>query len=298
MLSEAVAAGEGAFSTLMTRSVSSITKSSTIFPSGLTVCADAGGGPVEVFGFDFGQEALQRADEGAFAEAAVHFVQADAPVARGQSPEAGIGECFGEVAEVDGRIFVAFAGEGKDGVGAAFDHTAHAAGEVNAEKRVLRIGDGVDQHFHEMLAFRAEGVEFAAKGNDQGGWFGAAEAGDAVAVEASAVDDLSCREFAGCCFDDCPIRVAADGRCAGGGDDAAAALGDDVGESAGDLAVIDDTGFGDVDAGNAGGAMRFQFADAFGADAGAIDAVLRAAFGERFEARHLRLLNRDNNLAA
>ena len=37
MLSDAVAAGDGAFSTFTTRSVSSITKSSTIFPSGLTV---------------------------------------------------------------------------------------------------------------------------------------------------------------------------------------------------------------------------------------------------------------------
>src|SRR5262249_12357039 len=39
MLSEAVAAGEGALLTLMTRSVSWIRKSSTIDPSGATACA-------------------------------------------------------------------------------------------------------------------------------------------------------------------------------------------------------------------------------------------------------------------
>ncbi len=191
MLREAVAAGDGAFSTFTTRSVSSITKSSTILPSGLTVWARTPAGAQSRYSdLISGTRRCSGADEGAFAEAAVHLVHADAPVARGESPEAGVGEGFGEVADVDGRVFVAFAGKSEDGVRAALDHAAHAAREVDAEERVLRVGDGIDEHFHEVLGCGSEGVEFAAEGDDFGGRFGAAEAGDAVAVEAGAVDDL------------------------------------------------------------------------------------------------------------
>ena len=50
-------------------------------------------------------------DERRLAEAAVHFVHADLPIAGRESPEAGVRERFGEVAQVDGRVAVAFAGE-------------------------------------------------------------------------------------------------------------------------------------------------------------------------------------------
>ena len=65
--------------------------------------------------------------------------------------------------------------------------------------------------------------------------------------------------------------------------------GDDVGEAVGDLAVVDDAGFGDVDAGDAG-SVGFELADLLGGDAIADHAVGGAAFEQRFHSRQLGLV--------
>ena len=298
MLSDAVAAGEGAFSTFTTRSVSSMTKSSTILPSGLTVWARTPAGAQSRYSdLISGTRRCSARTKAGFAEAAVHFVQADPPVLGGESPEAEVGERFAEVAEVDGGVGVTFAGEGEDGVRTALDHAAHALREVDAEKWIRGVGHGIDEPFHEVLAFGAEGVELAAEGDNHRRGLCAAEFGDAIAVEAGAVDDLFGGEFAGGGFDDDATVVAADGGGLRGGDDAAALGGDDFGEAAADLGVVDDAGFGDVDAGEAD-AVGFKLADLFGGDAVADDAVLRTAFEEGFHAREFALFDGDDDFAA
>ena len=197
---------------------------------------------------------------------------------------------------------------------------------MDAEERVAGVGDGVDQHFDEVLTFGTEGVKLATERDDEGRGLRAAESGDAVAVKAGAVDDLFGREFARGGLDDDALGgrtgaagrdtgrasgtrstagqassgtqgVVADGGGAGRSDDAAAALGDDLRKAAGDLAVIDDAGFGDVDAGEAD-AVRLELADLFRADAVADDAVLRAAFDERFHPREFGFFDGDDDLAA
>ena len=91
MRSDEVAAGEGAFSTLTTRSDSSIRKSSTIEPSRARAWArtPAGAGS-RCSARISGTSRCERADERPLAHAAPHFAGARPPVFGGQPQEAGV----------------------------------------------------------------------------------------------------------------------------------------------------------------------------------------------------------------
>lgn len=82
----------------------------------------------------------------------------------------------------------------------------------------------------------------------------------------------------------------------GTGDDLAALARDDFSEATGDLGVIDDAGLGDMDAGNADRVGR-ELANSFGTDSLADNAVLWAAFEERFHSRQFRFVGGDDDLA-
>ena len=164
----AVAAGEGAFSTLMTRSVSSMIQSSMMSPCArYGLGSHAGRRPFELFVFDFGNQSLEGADEGWSAEAAPHFFEAHPPMFRGHSPRADVSCPFGNIAEIDRRVAVAFASEREHGVGATFKAAMHDFGEVNAEEWEVRIADRIDESADKAVGLWLERVEFAAERQDE-----------------------------------------------------------------------------------------------------------------------------------
>lgn len=117
--------------------------------AGLGAYAGVCGG--EVAGLDFGDEFLEGAGEGGFAEGAVDFGVSGFPIFAGKGPEAGPCEGFGKVAWVYVAPCVAFAGEGEDSVWTGFYAASDHAGEVYAEERKGGVGNGVDEVFDEVL---------------------------------------------------------------------------------------------------------------------------------------------------
>ena len=101
MFSAEVAAGDGALQTLTARAVSSITKSSTKFPSGETACAARPTVPGSVFERDRRDESLQVGEKRFSVQAAPDFFHADAAILPRQFLKAVIREHLGELAPIN-----------------------------------------------------------------------------------------------------------------------------------------------------------------------------------------------------
>ncbi len=163
---------------------------------------------------------------------------------------------------------------------------------MNAEEGKGWVGDGVDEMVDEVLAGGLEEVVFAAEGDDAGVAPLAGEGGDAVAVEAGAID-----EEVGVVF---PVEDPTWFDFGDGGvrEDLGTGGGEECDHGVADVLVVDDTFFGDAEGEEASG-MGFYFADLFGwEEAEAAEAVLLAAVVEVVETREFGGVGGDDKFAA
>ena len=114
-----------------------------------------------------------------------------------------------------------------------------------------RIGNGIDQVLDQVLACLGKVIVFAAEGDDLHARIDAALMSDAVAVQSAAIDQSLCVHLAGVGLERDAVGADVDGDDAGIGADFSAAFADHTGVGAGDMAVIDDAGFGNVKPGDA-----------------------------------------------
>ena len=192
----------------------------------------------------------------------MNFFPAFVPMAAGELPESAVGECFDRVAKTEIGFEITFAFESENGVRSSVDGAVDHLGEMNAEEGELGIRDGIDESFNEVTLLGDEFVIFAAERDDAHFGIGAGHAGNAIAVEAGAVDDETGGIGSACGLD--VVRVAAGleidhafSHCKG-----AAFFAEDFGEFRGDLAITDDAGGGNTEACDAGD-VRFDFANLF-----------------------------------
>ncbi len=254
----------------------------------------AGIGADQVAGLDFGDELLQGAGEGGFAQRSMDLGVSGFPEFAGERPEAGPGEGLREVAQVDVAPAVSFSGEGEHGVGPGFDAASDHAGEVYAEKGEGGIWHGVDEVAHEMLLFGDEVVVFAAKGDYSQGQVGLAFDGEAIGVQSCAGADFVGEIAVGIGCD----GVALDGAHGFTELDLPAAFSDLGAESLGESRVVDDAGFGHMEGADAGG-MGFVFGDLlFFQPANSFESVGEASFVQGLEAWQLFGFGGDDDLAA
>ena len=138
---------------------------------------------------DFGDEALEVFEKDFFAEGISQLAPSGAGIFSEKPVEAGKSEGLPRIAQGDIRAPVALALKGEHGIWPRFDATTDHAGEVHAEEWERGIGNGINQVPDEV---RAGGCQFpiiAAKGDDARLGTQAGRSGDAVAMQAGAVDD-------------------------------------------------------------------------------------------------------------
>jgi histidinol-phosphate aminotransferase len=240
--------------------------------------AHTGAATFDIGGLNGGDEPLQGAAEEFVAERAADLVAGHRGVADQETPEAGEGERVPQVGQRDLIPPVALAGEGQHGVRAGFDAPVDETGEVDAQEGEGRVGDGVDEVAHQMLAGRFEHVVLAAEGDDARAAPLASEGGDAVALEAGAVDQkigfvLAVQDPAG--FDGGDGAAGADGGAAGG---------EQTDHHVTDLRIVDDAFLGNAEGEKPGG-VGFDLADLPGRQqAKTGEAILHAALVEIVQA--------------
>ncbi len=145
----------------------------------------------QIVTLDLRHEALQAFDEQPFRERAAMLLKAHTPEAGGQFPEAGKGQRLRQVTQRDVAALVTLAPPRQHGVGAGLDGAVDHAGEVDAEKRHLRIGDRVNEMFYEVAALRFEFIVFAAERDDVQVRVQPGRTGDPVRMQAGAVDQAA-----------------------------------------------------------------------------------------------------------
>ena len=262
--------------------------------------ADAGAAGGEVGELEGGDEFLQGGAEEAAAPGAADFLPAHGLMLGHEAPEAGEGEGVEEVAGVEVLFAVAFAGPGEDGVRPGLDAAVDEAGEVDAEEGEAGVGDGVDEVADEGVALGAELVVFAAKGDDFDGAGFAGEGGDAVGVEAGAVDEVIGVDISGggWGFDPPAGAVGGDFFRAAVKFEGAPEFFDFDDEAGADLGVIDDAFLGDVEGCEAAD-VGLDFEHFFALEeAEAGEAVGGAAFVEAVEAFEFGFVGGDDEFAA
>ena len=122
MLSEAVAAGEGAFKTWIMCSACTKRKSSTMAPLGsMRLAAYAAAEGMNVGHLQFRHQPFQSVVERALAEGAIHLAEAGAPVFARHAPEAGVAQQLPHVARREVPAAVAFAAKRQHRVRAGLD---------------------------------------------------------------------------------------------------------------------------------------------------------------------------------
>src|SRR6201998_177720 len=81
-------------------------------------------------------------------------------------PETREGERGGEVHRAEISPFISSATQRENGIGPGIHESAHAAREMDSEKRELRIGYGIDKRPYQLRALRNQVIVFAAKRNN------------------------------------------------------------------------------------------------------------------------------------
>lgn len=235
---------------------------------------------------------MERSAEELEAEGAADLVASHGWVADEEAPETGKAKRVPKVGDGDVGPAVSFAGEGEDGVGSGFDAAVDEASEVNTEEGEGGVGDGVDEVVDEVLAGGFEEIVFAAEGDDAGVTALAGEGGDAVAVEAGAVNEEVGLMFA---VED-PARFNFGDGCVC--EDLGTGSSQEGDHGVADVLVVDDAFFGDAEGKEAGG-MGFDFADLFrGEEAQTVESVLLAAGEEVVEAGEFGRIGSDDEFAA
>ena len=189
MASDAVAAGEGAFSTWMRFSRRTMRKSSAIRPSGSTAIARTPEGEaVRSSARISGTSRCSRRVKARF-EGAVDLVHPDAPLAKRQPAEPGIARQLPEIAEVQIAAAVPLAGEGEHRIRARVHLLVEVSVEVHPEEREPRVGRGVDQAADQSGPFRPDPEVLAPKGHHLQFRFIPRQSRHPVGVEAGTGDE-------------------------------------------------------------------------------------------------------------
>lgn len=254
--------------------------------------ANAGATAFDISGLDLRHEALKRGAEEFVAEGAADFIAGHRGVAAEKAPETRKGEGVPKVRDGDVVPTIAFAGEGQNGVGARLDAPMNETGEMDAEEGERRVGDGVDEMADKVLAAWLDHVIFAAEGDDPGFTAFAGKGGDAVTMQAGAVDE----EVGFVLAVKTPARF--DFRNGAVGADLGAVGGEEPDHRVTDMLVVDYAFFGDAEGEESGG-VGFDLMDLFRLqEAEPGEAILLAAAVEVVEAGKLCGLGGDDEFAA
>src|SRR2546430_15478799 len=131
---------------------------------------------------------LKRFAEKSFAERAAQLFPAHALMLRHKPPQAGETQSIAQIAQVDVRLAVAFAGERQHGIRPGLNAAANEAREMNAEKWKLRIRHRINQVADQKPAFGFDFVVFTSERHDANLPFLSRQFADAVTVQPGAVD--------------------------------------------------------------------------------------------------------------
>ena len=137
---------------------------------------------------------------------------------------------------------VALPGQRQHRVGARVDVPVDAAGGVHAQERERRVGHRVDQPAHQRSGPVGEPRVLAAERHDPHAGVGARRAGQLVAVQARARDDLGAEQVRPVAADDDVAAAALQRRDRTAEVDLPALLDDELAELLGDRAVVADPG--------------------------------------------------------
>ena len=207
------------------------------------------------------------------------------PVLCGEPQEAGIRERFGQIAEVDIRLPVAFASECQHCIRTTLDSTFDHSRKVDSEERKTRVRHRINQSAAEMMHVGVEFKVLAAERDDLLLRILPAKACGAVTVQAGAIDDVTDFVSSGCCRDDDATGIAANAGHASIGDDFAIGFLNQFRETLAHSFVVDDSCFRHVNCPDAGD-MRFDFQQPIAVDDFAGNSVGLATFVDVVQTRH------------
>src|SRR5450631_4123051 len=143
-------------------------------------------------------QASQIAGKHAPAEGPAVLLQAHPPVASGKLTEPRKHDHLQGIPQGKAEAPVSFPLESQNRIGAGLQFAAAHAGEMHTQKRKCRVRDRIDQVFHQSAARRFNYVIFSPEGNDVHIRGYAAEAGQAVALQAGAIDQEAAGKIALC----------------------------------------------------------------------------------------------------
>jgi hypothetical protein len=172
------------------------------------------------------------------------------------------------------------------------------AGKVDAEKREAGIGNRIDGVADEVAALVLHLVVLAAEGNDLEVGLASGHAGDRVAVQPGAVNDMPRFKRAGCGLNKVRVPVVAQADHLGIKNDFAARVLDKLRVLSGDKLVIYNAGSSDVQGADAVG-MRLKLAELVAIQhTQALDAVGNAPIMQLLQSRNLVRLSSHHQFAA
>ncbi len=134
------------------------------------------------------QQPAHRLREGPLGQRAAQLARPIAPVAARYPPCARVAQRPGELPRPYGPPVVPLAGQGGDRIGPDVDAPADAPGEMHAEEGEGRVGDRVHQAAHQVRTGRGQVEVLPAERHDPHPRVVARQPGDAVAAQPRAVD--------------------------------------------------------------------------------------------------------------
>ncbi len=188
-------------------------------------------------------------------------------------------------------------GEGQNGIRPTLDTAGDHAGEMNAEKGEIGIGNGVDQRVAQMPGFGLQFEVFASEGNDLRRRFPGRHLCDTVGVEARAVYKVIGVKLPGSRYNSQLVVALDNFRNLRAGDDGMTGLAEQLCKSLTNLNVIDDPRLRYVNGFNTVQHVRLNLQQALSVDHLAVDAVGSAAFKQVVERRQLLLVGGNDDLA-
>jgi 3-deoxy-7-phosphoheptulonate synthase len=169
---------------------------------------------------------------------------------------------------------------------------------MHAEKWKFRIGHGVDEIAHKVLALRPNLVVFAAEGHNPDGSIRAGERGEAVRLQAGAGDDARTLVIARGAVDAPGIAFAIDRRDARGSDHFPALGANQALQGFADTRIVNDSFLRNTNGGDSGGVRLNLPQLVAGEHFQAFQAILRAALKKSVETREFLRAGGGHDLSA
>src|SRR5579863_1324456 len=141
---------------------------------------------------------LQSAHKRGLVGRTIKFAQPTLPILKSHFPESGITESFCRIPKTEVSTLIALTLEREDRVWPGINAAAHSSREVHSQKGKPQVRHRINKVLDQMFALRCQIVVFAAKGNDPNLRLFAGHQADAIALQASAVNDIARAK--------CPLR--------------------------------------------------------------------------------------------